>query len=197
MPHSRNTSPRRIAGLGIASVAMLFATAACGGGTDADGTGDTDGGAGGNSAFTAYTDCLKKNGVTITMPSGAGRTRPSGGPSGAPDGPGAYPSGMPRPSGSGRPGGAGFPGGGGFGKPADVDDATWEKAQSACASLRPSGRPGGRQGGDGMSAAYRTCLGDHGVTLGQSAPATDDPAFRKAVEACRALAPTASAAPVG
>jgi hypothetical protein len=174
-------------------VALLFATAACGGGTDADGTGDTGGGA--NTAFTAYADCLKKNGVTITVPTGAGRNRPSGGPSGAPGGPGGLPSGMPWPSGSARPGGGGFPGG--FGKPADVDDATWEKAQAACTSLRPSSRPGGRQGGGGMSAAYRTCLSDHGVTLGQSAPATADPAFRKAVEACHALAPTASAAPVG
>ncbi|GID91862.1 hypothetical protein ACFQFC_00410 [Amorphoplanes digitatis] len=183
MPKLRNTSPRRIAGLGLVSVALLFAATACGGSDDA-GTGD---GGGGNTAFAAYTDCLKENGVTITMPSGGPRTRPSGAP-------GGFPSGMPRPSGSAGPGGAGFPGGGGFGRPSGVDDATWEKAQSACASLRPSGGPGNRPGGGnrgGMSAAYRTCLSDHGVTLDRSAPATSDPAVAKAVEACRALAPSA------
>jgi hypothetical protein len=46
-----------------------------------------------------------------------------------------------------------------------------------------------------MSPAYRNCLQDNGVTLGQGAPASDDPAMRKAAEACKALAPTASAAP--
>jgi NAD(P)-dependent dehydrogenase (short-subunit alcohol dehydrogenase family) len=53
-----------------------------------------------------YVECLNKNGVTIAMPSGGARNRPSGGFPG-----GGMPSGMPRPSGSGFPGG-GFPGGG-------------------------------------------------------------------------------------
>ncbi|MGW4947818.1 hypothetical protein ACWEOZ_40215 [Actinoplanes sp. NPDC004185] len=184
MPQLRITSPRGIAGLVVASAALLFSLAACGGGSDgAPATGgDNQGGGGRNTAFAAYTECLARNGVTITMPSGGPRVRPSGGPSG-----------MPRPSGSARPGG-GFPGGG-FGKPAGVDDATWEKAQQACASVLPSGRPGGNGRGNGMSAAYRNCLQDNGVTPGQGVPATNDPAVQKAVEACRALAPTGSAAP--
>ena len=187
MPQLRITSPRRITGLVVASAAVLF-MAACGGDSDTPGTGGGDQNGGDRNAFAAYTQCLAKNGVTITMPSAGARIRPSGGPSG-----------QPRPSGSARPGGGGFPGGGfpggGFGKPADVDDATWQKAQQACASVMPSGRPGGNGRGDGLSTAYRNCLRDNGVTLGQGGPATDDPATRKAVEACKALAPTASAAP--
>lgn len=172
MPQLRTTSPRRIAGLVVASAALLVAAGACSGGTEAAPSGG---------GFTAYTECLKQNGVTITMPSGGARVRPSG----APDG--ARPSGQPRPSGSERAGG-------GFGRPAGVDDATWEKAQAACASVRPSGRPGGGNGtgrgdGGGMSAAYRTCLQDHGVTLGEAPLATGDPAVQKAVETCKALAP--------
>ncbi|GAA3350068.1 hypothetical protein GCM10020358_74590 [Amorphoplanes nipponensis] len=120
----------------------------------------------------------------MTLPSGGPRVRPSGGPSG-------FPSGRPRPSGSAGPGG-GLPGGGGFGRPAGVDDATWQKAQQACASVLPSGRPGGNGRGAGMSAAYRNCLRDNGVTLDQGGPATDDPAVRKAVETCRPLAPSAT-----
>jgi hypothetical protein len=166
----------------VASAAVLFLTAC--GGSDSPATGEDDqNGGGGNNAFAAYTECLAKNGVTITMPSGGARVRPSGGPSG-----------MPRPSGSARPGGGGFPGGG-FGKPADVDDATWQKAQEACASVMPSGRPGGNGRGDGMSPAYRNCLEDNGVTPGQGGLASDDPATKKAIEACEALAPTGSAAP--
>ena len=173
MPQLRNTSARGIAGLAVASAA-LFSVAACGSEPE---TPD-----GGGNAFSAYTRCLAENGVPVTMPSGGARGRPS-----------AFPSGLPRPSGSARPGG-GFPGGS-FGRPAGVDDATWEKAQQACASVRPSGRPDGDGRGDGMSTAYRNCLQDNGVTLGRNAPATGDPAVRKAVEACKALAPTASAAP--
>jgi hypothetical protein len=187
----RNTSTRRFAGLLVAAAALLVSAAACGGSdTPATGTGNP-GGAGSN-GFAAYAECLAKNGVTITMPSGGPRVRPSGAPSGFPGG--GFPSGAPRPSGSGRPGG-GFPGGG-FGKPEGVDDATWQKAQQACASVLPSGRAGGNgRGGNGMSAAYRNCLQDNGVTLGQGGLATADPAVAKAVKACQALAPTASAAP--
>lgn len=190
MPQLRTTSPRRIAGLIVASAALLFSAAACGGGSDADADAPTSPNGGGTNAFTAYTDCLKQNGVTITMPSGGPRMRPSGGafPSGRP-------SGLPRPSGSAGPGGGfpggGLPGGGALAKPADVDDATWEKAQSACASVLPSMRPGNGRGNDGgMDAAYRNCLQDHDVTMDQGGLNTADPAVAKAVEACRALAPS-------
>ncbi|MBM2623095.1 hypothetical protein JIG36_47105 [Actinoplanes sp. LDG1-06] len=174
----------------MASAALVL-TAACGGGSgDASSDGDGANGGGQNSAFTAYTDCLKENGVTITMPSGGPREggRPSG-----------MPSGMPRPSGSAGPrGGGGFPGGGGmFGKPDDVDDATWQKAQEACSSLRPSGRPGGMGNGNrgnGQNAAYQNCLKENGVT-DPATMDTSDATVKKAIETCKVLQPTAGATP--
>jgi hypothetical protein len=185
VPRVRSKAPRRAAALFVASAAVLFA-AACGGGSDNSPTGDTEGrpDGGDNAAFTAYVDCMKTNGVTITLPSGGARVRPSGG----------LPSGGPRPSGSAGARGGGFPGGGGFGrtKPEGVDDATWQKAQTACASLRP-GFGGGRNGGNGMNAAYLNCLKEHGVTLTGGAPATDDPAVTKAIQTCKVLRPAASA----
>ena len=175
------------AALFAAAVAVAF-TAACGGSDDSGNVQQQNGG--GDNAFAAYTQCLQKNGVTITMPSGGPRNGPSDGASR-----GARPSGMPRPSGSGFPGG-GFPGGGGFGmqKPDGVDDATWQKAQEACASLRPSGRAGNGERGNGANAAYRNCLKDHGVDA-SSGVNSDDAAVKKAMEACKVLQPQASAAP--
>jgi hypothetical protein len=211
VPVISSKAPRRTVAVVAVSVAMLF-TAACGSDeatTDSSGTTGQNGG--GNNAFQAYISCLSENGVTITMPSGGpggGGIRPSGipdgvRPSGAPGGgePGAFPSGMPRPSGSaGQRGGGGFPGGGGFSKPEGVDDATWQKAQEACASVRPSmgvGRGGGGNGngggGRGANAAYENCLKENGVT-DTANPDTSDATVKKAVETCSVLKPTASAA---
>ncbi|GLZ01926.1 hypothetical protein [Actinoplanes sp. NBRC 103695] len=163
-------------GLVLASLALLFGAAACGGGSGDDPAPANGGGPGGE-GMNAYFECLQKNGVTVAMPSGGARA--SRGP---------RPSGEPRPSGQPRQGGGGFMGG----KPEGVDDATWEKAQAACASVRPSFGPGGGNGrgdGGGMSPAYRNCLQENGVTMGQGSPAPDDGALRKAREACKALAP--------
>jgi hypothetical protein len=195
VPLTRLTRPR-VAGLLMASAALAVSVAACSGGASdspAAANGNQGGGPGGNAAFTAYVQCLQKNGVTITLPSGGprGAGRPSGyaRPSG-----GARPSGFPRPSGSA---GARFPGGGMggfFQKPADVSQDTWDKAQSACASVRPSlgaGR-GGRGNGGGADAAYRNCLRQHGVTQGTS---STDPAVKKAEQTCAVLKPTASPTP--
>ncbi len=183
---------RTTAALFVAATAVAF-TAACGGGSgDSSGTGpNANGGGGGNNEFAAYVECLQKNGVTITMPSFGARNRPSGGAS---RGPGeGYPgggtrSGGPRPSGSRFPGG-GFPGGGfGIQKPAGVDDATWEKAQSACASLRPSGRPGNGNRGNGQNAAFQNCMKDHGVTITEGQRLDpNDATVKKALETCRVL----------
>jgi hypothetical protein len=78
-----------------------------------------------------------------------------------------------------------------------VDDATWQKAQQACASLLPSGGPQG--GGQNNSAitAYRNCLSQHGVTASTGAGQlnTADPAVAAAVKACAALEPSGQPAP--
>ena len=186
----RSRMAGRGAALLVASAAVAL-TAACGGGSggtsNAAATGSATPGYGGRGqAFTAYVDCMKQNGVTLTLPSFGPRTGASRGPQG-----GGFPSGMPRPDGSRGPRG-GFPGGGGFlQKPAGIDDATWQKAQAACASVRPSGRPGG---GNGMNAAYRNCLQQHGVTLGGNAD-TADANVKKAMEICKVLRPSAAPAP--
>ncbi|MFI1990292.1 hypothetical protein [Actinoplanes sp. NPDC020271] len=190
---------RRVAACAAVAFVSVAFTAACGDKDDSSASSGTTGqnGGGNNQAFAAYTECLSKNGVTITMPSGGpggNGMRPSGGafPSG-----GARPSGQPRPSGSfgGRNGGSPG-GGGGFRKPDDVDDATWQKAQEACASVRPSfggGNGRGNGGGNGANAAYDDCLKKNGVTDTANLN-TSDATTAKAVETCKVLQPTASAA---
>jgi hypothetical protein len=190
----KKMSLRRTAGMLAVSAALLVTAAACGSDDSSGGSSGGDGSGGGNNAFAAYTSCLRENGVTITMPSGGPREggRPSDGAR-----PSGMPSGQPRPSGSGGPGGAGGrPGGGGMGmqKPEGVDDATWEKAQTACASLRPSmgaGRGGDNRGGNSANAAYENCLKENGVTdvakLDES-----DATVKKAVTTCSALKPSAA-----
>jgi hypothetical protein len=176
------------AGFGLASVAAFVV--ACGGSSNTSGTANGTGtGGAGNSGFQAYLTCLSQNGVTITMPSGGpGGAGPSGGPR-------SFPSGV-RPSGGF--GGGGFPGGGGgfFQKPANVDDATWQKAQTACASLRPSGGPGGGRD-NGATQAYRNCLANHGVTASAGPPNTADPKVAAAEKACAVLRPSAAPTATG
>jgi hypothetical protein len=170
-----------IAMLGLGTLAVL--AAGCGG-SGSGGTPSSSGTAIGNNQFQAYVNCLQQNGVTITMPSGGpGMGGPGGGvPSGTP----AFPSGAP----GGFPSG-GMPGGGMFQKPSGVSQEAWDKAQSACASLRPSMGPGG--GGDnGAAAAYRNCLADRGITLGASPLNTADPKVAEAEKACAVLRPNAT-----
>jgi hypothetical protein len=181
--------------------------AACGGGSSnasASTTPSTStpaaaaaGGGGGfsNSAFTA---CLKQQGVSLPAGFGAGRG-PRGG-SGA-TGPPAGPSG-----GSGARGG-GFFGGGGSGL-----SSTQRAAFRACRSKLPGGGFGGRGFAGGASAtqlkAYLSCLGDNGVKVPKTSTSTtagngsgprgafgslrsvrSDPKFAAANKICRALLP--------
>jgi hypothetical protein len=144
------------------------------------------------SGTSAYLDCLARNGVTL--PSALADRTPGARGSGFPSG---RPSGGPRPSGSSRPsggfGGGGFGGGGIFGTqaPAGVDQNTWNNAQQACASLRPTARPSGT-GNPGNSAqrAYRNCLNDHGVSPTAGVLNTADPTVAAAMQACAPLRPT-------
>jgi hypothetical protein len=183
MPTTSRVLTRRNALL--AAVAMLACVAgllaACGGRSGND-AGTTPGGGSGANGLQAYLTCLNQNGVSIQLPSG----RPSGA-----TGAGGFPSGGVRPSGA--PGGR--PGGGGLQQPAGVDDATWQKAQQACASLRPTGGPGGQNGQDnGALSAYRDCLSNHGVTASAGIGQLDgsDPTVAAAQQACAALLPTAA-----
>jgi hypothetical protein len=174
----------RVGAIALVGIALGGLAAACGGSSSPTTTASN---AQGNNAFAAYTACLRQNGVNL----------PSRGPgqrSGRP-----FPSGSPRPSGSRGPGSGGGFGGGGFGgggffgteAPAGVDQATWDKATRACASVRPTAGPSGGPGGNNSAfAAYRNCLTDHGVkfTAGGFNPA--DPVFVAADKACAPLRPT-------
>ncbi|WCN79006.1 hypothetical protein [Micromonospora sp. LH3U1] len=201
---------RRFAAVMTTAASAMLLLAACGGGSGESDASSTPGGAG--NAFVAYQDCLRDNGVALpTMdpsrgPGGArGTARPSGFPTARPSGfPTARPSGFPtaRPSGSADPSrgaGRGFPGGG---RPEGVDEQTWQKAQEACASVRPSGRPNGFGGpdasgapdgrpagaGDGRATAYRTCLSNRG--LDPDRLDSGDAKTREAVTACAVLSPS-------
>jgi hypothetical protein len=127
-------------------------------------------------ALQAYRDCMSQHGVTLPA-----RNRGQSAGSSSSDASG---------SDQGGPGGGGF--GGQFSLPPGVDQATFDAAQQACASLRPTGGRGGA-----ASAAYRSCLADHGVTVpstssGGPPPSIDrnDPNFAAASQACRALLPS-------
>ncbi|NJC84100.1 hypothetical protein [Planosporangium mesophilum] len=125
-------------------------------------------------------DCLSRHGVTLPSAFPRGN-RPSARPSGAP---------------SRQPGRFG-----GFGNgdqpPSGVDAATWQQAQQACASLRPS--PGTRSGNrdNGAITAYRNCLSDHGVTMSAGPGGLDqaDPKVTAAMKACEPLRPSGRPVP--
>jgi hypothetical protein len=174
----------RAAAVATGLVAALGLLAGCGGKSSPSAPSNTAAApSGGNAGFQAYVSCLSQHGVTLP----SARPRPSG----------VRPSGV-RPSGV-RPS-RGFGGGGGFGfgnqPPPGVDQATWQAAQQACASVRPSFGP--RAGGNNSAfAAYRNCLRDHGVTAPND-PArlsTVDPKVAAAMQACAPLRPTAAPSP--
>ncbi|GAA3279631.1 hypothetical protein GCM10020218_031210 [Dactylosporangium vinaceum] len=181
---------KRIGGAVLALAAVALFAAACG-------SSDDKTPAAAASSGSDYASCLRNNGVDLPQFNASGRptARPSGQP--RPSGQGR-PSGEPRPSGSG-----GFRGGGGgfFGTaaPSGVPQDVWEKAQKACASLRPSGFPGGGgfngnggQGGNGRDAAYRNCLTEHGVTVTGPTDQLDttDAKVAAAITACAPLKPS-------
>ncbi|MDG4782226.1 hypothetical protein O7614_21430 [Micromonospora sp. WMMD961] len=196
-------SPRRRWTLAFAAgSATLLMVAGCGSGGEGGSSDPGQTSSGAPEGMSAYLDCLRGQGIDIptAVPSGRPTAFPSGRPTAFPSGrPTAFPSGRPTAFPSGRPTAfpPGGPGGGrmdGF-RPQGVDDATWQKAQGACASQRPSGGPGGngpRGGNREADAAYRNCLADRGVDL-RANPATADPKVAEAMQACKVLRPTATA----
>lgn len=181
---------RRISVIGIVTlvgVAPLI-LAACGSSSAAPSTtSSTSSGKSSKPSQAAYTACLKQHGVTLPNFSGGSGGPPTGGET-------------PPSFGSGGP----APGGGGFG-----NNPKFQKAASACKSLRPSGGFGGFGGSGGVNstvfAAYSNCLKLHGVTLptggastggaGSTPPSTIDqssPTVKAALAACASLQPSAS-----
>ena len=154
-------SPVRSTLLLTGTALVLLAVSACGGSATTDASTSaaaaapsataSAGAAGGPGAdFCAYRDCMSKNGVTLPD-FGQRRDQSGSAPAGAP-------SGVP----SGGPAG----GAGGFPLPAGVDQATFDKAQAACASLRPQfGNRGFGQVDATALAAFKSCLTDHQVAV--------------------------------
>ncbi|BCB86269.1 hypothetical protein [Phytohabitans suffuscus] len=175
--------------LAVGSAALLLA-AGCGSDGGSGDSGEAQGGVPGGAS--AYLDCLREQG--IDLPEGMASGRPGGFPSGRPS---DFPSGRPTAFPSDRP--SGEPGGGRMGgfRPEGVDDATWQKAEEACGSLRPTGGPDGAPGGGAnreADAAYRNCLADRGVEPGPDL-STTDPKVAEALEACAVLRPSATPTP--
>ena len=169
----------------------LLLLAACGAKSSASSAGATSTtakGASGAAGFTAYRDCLAKNGVKLP----AGGFRGAGGGTGAPAGSGA-------PTGTFPAGGAGGGAGASF-----RNNPAFQKAAKACASLRPKG---GFGGGAGRTAfqAFASCMSSHGITIrgrgfdgGSSSTSssvpptsvdTSSPQYQAAYGVCKALLP--------
>jgi hypothetical protein len=180
---------KRIGGAALALAAVAFFAAACGSSDDKTPAAGATGATG-----TDYASCLRNNGVDL--PQFNASNRPTARPSGFPTARPSRSPGEPRPSGSGGPGGFRGGGPGGFFgtvAPSGVDQQTWEKAQKACESLRPTAFPGGGNGGgNGRDAAYRNCLTEHGVTV--TGPTdqlnTADAKVAAAEQACAPLKPS-------
>jgi hypothetical protein len=162
--------------------------AGCGGSSSPDAASTP----GAQTGFEAYTACLSRNGVTLPQasrspgqrgPDASGRptARPSGGFGGGQGGSG------------GGFGGGGFGGGGFLGTqaPNGVDQAKWDQARQACASVLPTAGPG-RGVNNSALTAYRNCLSEHGVTAsaGPNRLNTADPTVASAIQACEPLRPT-------
>lgn len=181
--------------LALVGLALSAATAACGGGAKpvaAAATTTTS-----TTPRQAYNACLRDHGVnlpertTTTGPAGAAptsqdsrppRTRPADTGAAGTD--------------SSRPPGTGFRGT----LPPGVDQAKFDAARQACASLLPAdnGQGLGAQGGQAFQV-YASCLRDHGVTLngpGNGGPGgfagvnRGDPTFQAADAICAPLRPT-------
>jgi hypothetical protein len=157
----------------LAGAGLLLA--ACSGGSSASGSTTSTTAAAAAGSFQAYATCLRSHGANF--PTGGGGGTPGSGT------PGSFAPGGTRPS-----------------IPAS-ERSTFEKAASACASLRPKG--GSFPGGGGQStafAAYRNCLKLHGVTLpsggggfggggGSTTTSTTTPKIAAAEAACATLRP--------
>lgn len=143
--------------------------------------------AAGQGGFQAYSDCLKQHGVDLPARGGQGAGQGGAGGQRPPGAGGQPPAGGQRPPQSLPPG---------------VDQKTFDAAQSACASKRPTGGFGGGGGANNTAfAAYASCLADHGVTVTTAGTGTQqrqqidrtDPDFAAADTACAALRPQAGA----
>jgi hypothetical protein len=184
------------AAAGIAAIGLI---AGCSAGSGTSTAAATGAASSGNAAYSAYTQCLSRHGVTLpsrgAFTAGARRSHSPGA--------GGFTPGS-RPSG----------GYGGFGGGFASADPSMSAAVQACASLRPTGAAGfgggagGFGGGSTRLAAFRSCMTQQGETVPTTrptaavspAPTGDaryldglnpaDPKVAAALNVCKALIPT-------
>ncbi|MEV4621544.1 PT domain-containing protein [Asanoa sp. NPDC049573] len=160
-----------------AAAVTLFAVAGCGSG---DASGATPASGTGGAGFTAYRDCLGKQGITLPSAPAGFAVRPSDRPSGRPSGrPTAFPSGRPTAFPSGRP--TAFPWGRPTAFPSGRPTAFPSGRPTAFPSGRPTTFPSGRPGGRGFPGGGFGGMRPQGV---------DEQTWQKAQEACASLLPT-------
>lgn len=184
---------RRLLHAAALTAAGLLLTA-CGSGDETEANPDESTSSGGD-ALSAYVSCIGEQGIELPedwaadlgggMPGFDPESAPTDMPADMPtDRSGEMPTDMPS---------GGF--GGGFEAPDGVGDEDWQSAQEACADQLPmGGGPGGEAPGSGESGdltAYRDCLAEHDVELGEDVSQLDesDPDVAAAMEGCAALAP--------
>lgn len=147
--------------------------------------------AAGEDFLSGYVECIEEQGIELGddwMEGFGGGEMPSFDPENAPSGmPSEMPTDMP----------AG--GSGGIAAPEGVSSEDWQAAQEACADELPfpEGFPGGQDSGaesEDPLAAYRDCLAERGVELGDDVSALDetDADIAAAMAECAALAPADS-----
>ncbi|WP_091034740.1 hypothetical protein [Glycomyces harbinensis] len=192
--------PRQLLRAAVLAAAGLALTA-CGSGGDTEENPDESAASGGD-LMSAYVSCIEDQGVELPdgWAEGLGGGMPTDMPTDMPgdmsgEMPTEIPSDMSGEMPTDMPSG-GF-GGGGFEAPEGVSDEDWQAAQEACSGELPVGGGGFPGGGSGESddlAAYRDCLAERDVALGDDASQLDesDPDVAAAMEACAAFAPETS-----
>jgi hypothetical protein len=155
----------------LGSLCVLLAACSSGSANAAGSSTTTTSGGSTAASFAAYEACLKSHGVTFST----GGFRPGAGGAGSPPSSGATTRTTLSPS----------------------ERTAFDKANTACASLRP--KFNGSGAASTAFAAYRNCLKLHGVTLpagrggfgggGASTSTTSSPKEQAALTACAALRP--------
>jgi hypothetical protein len=155
----------------LGSLCVLLAACSSGSANASGSSTSTTAGGSGSASFAAYESCLKSHGVTFSL----GGFRPGAGGTTSPPSSGGTTRTTLSPS----------------------ERTTFEKANTACASLRP--KFNGSGAASTAFAAYRNCLKLHGVTLpagrggfgggGASTSTTSTPKEQAALTACAALRP--------
>jgi hypothetical protein len=185
--------PRHLLHTVVLTAAGLLLTA-CGSGDETEENPDQSASSGGD-VMSGYVSCIEEQGIELPedWAESFGGGMPSFDPENAPtdmptDMSGEMPTDMPT---------GGF--GSGFEAPEGVSDEDWQAAQETCADEMPMGGgfPGGEAPGSGESdelTAYRDCLAERGVELGDDVSQLDetDPEVAAAMEECTALAPESS-----